>query len=305
MMPTDERDVLTELAACRPDLTDVALEPDERLLTRILDSPVPPVRRTSPRVAVLAAIGTAAAAAIVAVTLIAPGSTPDRADALVRDAVNATATAVADGGLRIVGTAAANGEAPIPFEHTIDGSGNWNLDVVLPSGVTVTNRVVGGELYVFDGSTWTREIDQTDSPTPTPGSPHVTTMLAALDGDAGFETVGTEQLDGAPATHLQAATPTTVDARAIGYNALLLADGDDPAEQVVTALDLWVADDLVRRIDIAVTQTRSTETVQPDGSLVPGEPWVENIEISMTVHDAGQSVTIDAPTDYDDVDSAG
>ena len=222
-----------------------------------------------------------------------------------RDAVNATATAAADGGLRIVGTATSNGAAPIPFEHTIDGAGSWNLDVVLPNGVTITNRVVNGELYVFDGSTWTREIDQTDSPTPTPGTPDVTTMLTALNGDASFETVGTEDVDGAPATHLHATTPATVDARAIGYNAPLLAAGDDPAQQVVTALDIWVADDLVRRIDIAVTQTRDSETIQPDGSLVPGEPWVENIEISMTFDGAGESATIVAPTDDLDVDRAG
>jgi len=305
MMPTDEHDVMTELAACRPDLPDAAFDPDERLLARILDSPAPSARRTRPRPATLAAIGTAAAAAIVAVTLIAPGSTPDRADALVRDAVNATATAVADGGLRIVGTATSNGSAPIPFEHTIDGAGNWNLNVVGPSGVTVTNRVVAGELYFFDGSSWTREIDQTNSPAPAPGTPDIATMLTALDGDAGFETDGTEDVDGAPATHLRAATPTTVDARTIGYNAPLLAAGDDPATQVVTSLDIWVADDLVRRIDMAVTQTRKSDVMQPDGTLIPGEPWIENIGISMTFDGVGETVTIVAPTDYSDVDSAG
>jgi hypothetical protein len=336
--------VLARLRAARPGPPDGVLSPHSPASRALLDdilagrtgmeaSPRPaPAHRSRRRLAGRAAAVAAVAAAAAGAVVVAPfGSSGPTAAALVRDAAAASEQAL--------GT----GRAALTIDtETIDGVGGsadderWrdSFDYVFAGDdVAVTmdfdgrsggeRRIVDGELYWrvdHEGrSSWFHQTDVTgpDLPAANDFTADPRLLLAALAPAAAFEIAGDERLDGVDVTHLRATTPDDIDGMSLG-----LADAmtgyiapDTPEEfgtSEITALDLWVdGDDVVRRIDIAITTTSYHTTMEvleedPSGVLRTGpETTVETTQAttaSLRFTDIGQVNTVVPPAEYTDVD---
>lgn len=146
------------------------------------------------------------------------------------------------------------------------------------------NRRVDGVLYVFlprpDGTfVWTYDPDDvtTISGHPTGHTPFE--LYEDVAGTAGFERVGSTEIDGIPVRQLQASTPEAVDV------ALLQLGGN---AGVVESLDIWV--------------TEANVVLRVEATLDGDPPTVVTVEFS-DVGDSG--IELDAPEGATELDAEG
>lgn len=148
-------------------------------------------------------------------------------------------------------------------------------------------RVVDGQQYIYNGDPdgtygWTHYVDG-DAEYLTEFSLDPATLLDELQPAGGFEEVGREPVDGVETTRLRATNPRQTP----------LADFENVvlAGDTVTSLEVWVdPDGLVRRLDL---------TTGSSDSRFRTASW------SIRFFDHGAPITIQAPTDYEDVSVAG
>lgn len=327
--------VLAELRAARPDVdpthTDAASPAAAALRTRIVQSSDPegdvlalPRRPHARRTRWLAA---AAAAVVVALVAVGAGVVgidgPQPASASIEDIAAATDQA-----------ARGSGKATITYEETwpdgrqVSTSGEAtffgdDLDLTFRDEETLDGvpfeyrqRVVDGEHYFSSVQLGEDPMWGVSNGSPTDQNwfdidPRL--LFQMLEDEAGFTVVGEEELDGRPVTHLRATNPDAVAGVNLGQASLGEAESLD-------ALDLWVDDDVVYRLDVALTRDAAADKIVfaeeggtcPAGStptdfpiirgeegstpcLVDVDPvWVEGA-YSVRFHDLGVPVTIEPP----------
>ncbi|NIZ91556.1 hypothetical protein [Kineococcus rubinsiae] len=125
----------------------------------------------------------------------------------------------------------------------------------VPGGGTLTTTVVGGTIYTTGADGRTTAEPERPADTMAPFAEAAGALVgAAVDGGRAQE-VGTEVVRGASAVHYRV---TLDDASrsalaALGASRLAWFDLEEP--QLATAVDVWVGDGLVRRIDVAASGT--------------------------------------------------
>jgi hypothetical protein len=299
----NDENTLTRLRAARPVLPDDEADPrspanaaiiDAILAAPVADAPLAPIRRRSGRRRLPALVAAAAvigglAAGFVAVSPFGP-SEPSAAS-VVRRAVAASEEALDHGQASL--TVETEG-----LEDTYDyrfAGDDVEVEMVLGTEldepVSGARRVVGGEMYWHVGAdpsaAWFHMTGGEPSRSSWTGDPR--SLLAGLETDAGLEIVGDETVDGVELTHLRATTPGDVDVSRLGLGeATVQAD-------TLTGLDVWVdGDDVVRRVDLAGTQTIDGE-ISTDGAA-PEAQDTQGTTASVRFHHIGVPNEIEAPT---------
>jgi hypothetical protein len=304
--------VLAFFRAARPEppaeLLSPYTEPHRALVEEILMSPSASTitstdrqrrGRSRRRAAMSVAAGATVAAAAVGLVVASPFGSSDReADALIRDAAEATATAMSGSGRAVV-------SSEMTFDPSEPGDGQvlvWDLEFAgddaghVLRGNGIEERLVDGEVYNRDPNSppehagWERDAcsqDHNEFQTPVPAMPF---LLAVLTPNADFEVGGDDVIAGVPTTRLHANTPGAVPAEN-------LEPGIDPAT-ALTALDVWVDDDdVIRRVDYT---TRTVyETATADDPPVTQTETVTNA-MSIVFKDLGGDVVIVAPARFED-----
>ena len=341
-MPAPDQ-LLADLRGARPPLADELCAPDTpaatALFTRLTTAPSAPVRERPRRVRRLIAVPAVAAAALAGVLLV-NGITVDRtgvsvtpppaAAADIERIAATSATAMRSSGRALVDFHMAQGTIT---EQRVTGTVSFSgddVEMVLQfapvagrgEGFEARNRTVDGQFYLYDGPPdarrWYRDLNAADTRGSDMFSADPRTLLAALHPGVAFEQVGTEELDG---TELRRLRATRIDR----LPELNLSMGPiDPTH--VKGLDVWVgADDIVRRLDLALVQVETrhgpgrTEIVSDgDGRqrkvFMPADPGPagqkgEDVEIrssaSIRFMDIGAPVVITAPPGAVDVRGQG
>jgi hypothetical protein len=156
----------------------------------------------------------------------------------------------------------------------------------------VINRHVDGKYYLYgpDGPGrfgWFRLVDIESHPHGLGLNP--STLLDELQPAGGFEEVGREDVDGIPTTRLRAKDPEETPVPDLR---------DSVPGDTVTSLEVWIdGDGLVRRLDIATTQTGPGD---PDDTLS-----LVSYTMSIRFFDLGAPITIEAPTEFEVVGGSG
>lgn len=113
------------------------------------------------------------------------------------------------------------------------------------------------------------------------------TLLDELHPAGGFEKVADEKVDGIETTRFRATDPQQTPVPSLGVGEI----GD-----TVTSLEVWVDHDgLVRRLDLETTDENST----------PGDLVIRTASISIRFSDLGEPITIEAPTDLEEISPEG
>jgi hypothetical protein len=315
--PADDQ-LLVRLRAARPTTPDEVASPhapaNQLLLERIVgDAPAPGGHRRLASVERLArhdgkrsVLWPAAAAAVAAVAgfvAAAPfGSADPSAAAVVRDAAVVSAEALDSG--RAVLTVRQDGTEDV-YEYTFAGDDVGVEMVLAATGDAATiaaRRVVDGELYWRVGdepsTPWLHMVGDGAVPLSVFGD-DPRTLLAGLTPTAGFELVGDDTVDGVAVTGLRATTPERIDARQLRLGEATSGGG------TVTELEVWVdGDDVVRRIDLAMTHTVSVAATEVpasghDGAGAAAEPEHVTVEVESSVRftDIGVPNAVEAPED--------
>jgi hypothetical protein len=262
------------------------------------------VRRLLPKAAAVAAV----AATVGGLVVVSPfGSTEPSAAAVVRDAAAASPEALASG--RAVLTVEYEGHQDT-YEYAFAGD---DVSVEIGLGSTSGNpypgerRIVDGELYWHVGgdpaTPWFHQTGGVESRSDFGGDPRW--LLASLAPNAGFEIVGDDTVDGEAVTRLRATTPENVDAGELSLAEATMSNG------TVTDLEVWIdSDDVLRRIDLTMTQTfdlmTGTAPGQPgdgpvDVGTVEPESVTQVITASVRFIDIGVPDTIEVPQNVRDV----
>ncbi len=279
----DDRDpLLDELAALDPAATDPPPAPgsprDRQILERAMSStttiPVVPRRRPR-RLLVLAGTGLAAAVlAVVAVTVAGtPGDRPDPVAALTAaadttgrvDTLRVHATYVDEGGTRTLDADVDGRDVSLRSQNGpghVDGSGEeWSI-------------IVGDQQWSDeDPEPITLTDDLRNVPFPEASE---AVLEAALEG-ASVTDEGDEDVRGVEATHyrIELGEPGVAALSALAPNQVAMFELEYP--QGVTSLDVWVADDLIRKI---------RHTFEEDGAT--GSATIE-------FYDLGADITVEPP----------
>ncbi|HMJ75073.1 MAG TPA: hypothetical protein VK507_03825 [Iamia sp.] len=234
-----------------------------------LDGPRPPRRRL-----LLAAAAAAVVVAGLGVLVVAqPDRRPDPVAAL-------TAAAEATGdvdSLRVRGTYTQDGET-----RTLEGEANGSdshITIISPDG-SIEERTVIGDVgwNDEDGGPFPVTVEMVNAPYPEASR---AVVRAALQG-AVVEDLGADEAGGVDADHyaieLGEAGVAALDALA----PRLVAQFELENPGAVTNLEVWVADDLIRRIDV--------ETTVDDGGASP-----QVLRMSLEYLDIGAETTIEPP----------
>jgi hypothetical protein len=322
--PADDR-LLVRLRAARPTIPDEVASPhapaNQLMLERIVGgAPAPgghrrlapverPARHDGKRSVLWPAAVAAAVAAVAGFVVAAPfGSADPSAGAVVRDAAVASAEALDSG--RAVLTVRQEGTEDV-YEYTFAGD-DVGVEMVLAAtgdaATTGERRVVDGELYWRVGddpsTPWLHMVGDGAEPLSVFGD-DPRTLLAGLTPTAGFDLVGDDTVDGVAVTRLRATTPERIDARQLRLGEATSGGG------AVTELEVWVdGDDVVRRVDLAMTHTVSVAAteVPASGDDGAGAPAVEpehiavEVESSVRFTDIGMPNAVEAPEDAREVE---
>lgn len=263
---TDRDPLLHDLAALDPVLADPAPEPrsdrDRRILEAAMTTTTARPLRRPRRLLTLAGVGIAAALlAIVAITVAGtPGDRPDSVAALT-EAADATGD---------VETLRVHGEY-------VDEGGTSTIDVdIAGRDYHLRSQKAPGHVD-GDGGEWTIGIgdqqwsDEDPEPITLPDElrnvpfPDASRAVirAALEG-AEVTDEGTEDVGGAEATHyrIELGALGVAALRALEPNQVAMFELEDPER--VTSLDVWVADDLIRRIAHTFEENGATGSVTID-----------------------------------------
>jgi hypothetical protein len=294
------------------DLTD----DDVELVPVALTDHRPPHRRRRFAIGGLAATAAAITAIVVATSVFGPAE-PSAADT-VKAALTHSAAALEDSGRaevishwRFAGRAPgewyplAPGDAFDDWEFSGD---DWSVTFgdyidgqrVSPYGPGLDfpiNRWVDGELYLFIRDSRNPDIrwfhNTKENPSDNPLKFDPATLLAELHPDTGFEEVGREDIDGVSTRHLQATNPGDMPLPDLG-------NGIADKLGVLTKLELWIDDDnLIRRIDIAYFDEDGLEFTNT------GEVTDTKTDFSIRFFDFGVPITIEAPSDWEDIAPEG
>ena len=322
--PADDP-LLVRLRAARPETPDEVASPhasaNQLMLERIIGAapdtgtrrrdarPVPLSRREARRSVPWAPAVAAVAAAVAGFVIAAPfGSTGPSAAAVVRDAAVASEEALGSG--RAVMTVEQDGYRDV-YEYTFAGD-DVGVEIVLASTSGAPSagerRIVDGERYWRVGADpaapWFRRTGDGTVPLSELGD-DPRSLLAGLAPAAGFEHVSDDTLDGVAVTRLRATTPENVDAGELSLGEATTSGG------TVTDLEVWVdGDDVVRRIDLGLTQTVDVTMTEVPGTsgddaagTGPPEPESVAIEVAASVRftDIGVPNTIEAPENVREV----
>jgi hypothetical protein len=320
--PADDL-LLRQLRAARPEPPGEIASPHTRanqlMLERIMGGPPTDgrpnrlgraprsprlVRRLLPGAAAVAA----AAATVAGLVVVSPfGSTEPSAAAVVRDAAVASQEALDSG--RAVLTVEREGYEEA-YEYAFAGD---DVGVEITLGPTSggrypgQRRIVDGELYWHVGddpaTPWFHQTGGVESRSDFGGDPR--SLLASLEPNAGFEVVGDDTVDGVEVTRLHATTPENVRADELSLGEATVSNG------TLTDLEVWIdSDDVLRRIDLTMTQTfdmRTGELSGPpgDGPVDIGSLDLESvtnvITASVQFTDIGVPNTIEVPQNVRDV----
>jgi hypothetical protein len=280
----------------------------------------PPTRRVRRRRRQLVVLGAAAVAVAVVASakLVVSDPAPPSAAATIDAALATSSQALAQSGRVDITKRISYETDPVVIDQT-EGWAFSGDDLSLTLDGQETQRVVGGRMYSYqpvsecrveatvhgdvfvygapDGAepVWQRRTDDlpfavaTDgvgTPAPTDLDPQVLLdQLAAGE----FEDLGDEDVDGGSARHLRAVAPAQIPVQDLGLGRLV-----PDAATAVESMEVWVDDDLVRRIDLAL----SGELAFPDPGA-PGGSRIEGFSYSSTVEfsDLGEPITIEAPED--------
>jgi hypothetical protein len=298
--------ILARLRAARPDCPSGLVDPRAPAASRLADHITAGPRRspTRRRLAVMAAAATVVVGAVIVGR---PGpSGPPPAEAIVREAAAASQKAFTTGRAIITSP---DGELAFGDRVTYTFAGEDLRAEIEGERVDGTRfvaerRVVDGELYWNPGATgrpvWFHDADP-DSVSVSQFVFDPRGLLAVLEPDAGFEVVGDEVLDGVAVTRLRATTPGEVDADALDLGEATAIGG------TVEELEVWVdADRVLRGIDVTLVRELDDGTVVlrdvGDGVRleIATEPVVTRASVRFT--DLGESITVEAPATYEDVD---
>lgn len=294
---TDPDPLLATLAALDPTIADPPPEPGSPRHRLILEramstteprtdsepergpAPVVPVDRRVPRRArrrLLALAGGAAAAAVLAVVAVtvlgAPGDRPDPVAALTEAA---DATGDVDS-LRVRGTYT-DAEGTRTLNGEADGSDS-HIVLTSPDGAAEERTVIGDQMWddEEDGPI-TVTPDLVNAPYPEASR---AVVRAALRG-AVVEDLGSETAGGVEADHYAIELGDAGIAALGALSPTLVAQFELENPAGVTALEVWVAEDLIRRIEVETT-------VDMGGQ-------VQVTRVTLEFLDLGADITIEPP----------
>jgi hypothetical protein len=179
------------------------------------------------------------------------------------------------------------------------GSGFNGAIVEQPLDQAPINRYVDGELYLYIGRgaeptlRWYRDVGGNLGDAGRFGIDPAT-LLGRLGSAGDFEEVGTETIDGVATRRLRAENPDRAPA---------LRQGMDELGEV-TKLEVWVDDDdLVRRVDFTYEGPDAAPPVTHEDG-VP-EVAISDASVSFRFFDFGEPITIEAPTEFEDIAPVG
>ena len=212
----------------------------------------PAVRRRRRWLGWGAVTGVAAAAAAVAVTVAVVGGPAESASAAVLQAADRTGTVTS---LRYEMWI----DSPAGFATTGEAAGDRVREVRRGEGVTSTVTVIGDQVYTTRDGKTTRE-PVADGYRRAPFGPTAGKVVRAVASDADVEKIGTDEVRGVEATHYRLTLPERTSAAQPAPKLAELAPEElewfelgHVADAGTLTLDLWVADDLVRRLTTQVT----------------------------------------------------
>ena len=297
-------DLLAELSSLDPTVADAPPEAGSTRYLSILEhamtAPEPSTSPTDPATAPSAptepditartrrrrrrlgfAIAAAAAVAlVVGIAVVAPGSDPAPASAA--EALAQAAATTGDATTLRIAATYERPEGTTALEGISDGT-DYRLDFVrqTPDGTeSRETTVVIGDTVWEDGTSRTAPPEERNAAF-APSSEAV--VQAILDGST-LEDLGEEDVRGTTARHIRATlTPTSRDAlRSLSPTQVAMFELEYP--DGVDTIDLWIADDLIRRIQIPLDQ----------GLGEDGQPQEELATIEF--YDFGADVDIAPPS---------
>jgi hypothetical protein len=256
-----------------------APEPDDLDAVRTEAIPLGPPHRSRRRLRFLVAAA-ALVAVLVGLAVVAPGSDPARASAAEALAEAASTTADATS-LRIAATYERS-DGITTLEGVSVGA-DYQLDFVRegPDGAEAReSTTVIGDTVWEDGSSRQAPPEERNAAF-APSSAAV--VQAILDGST-LEDLGEQDVRGTSARHIRATlTPASREAlRALSPTQVAIFELEYP--DGVETIDLWVADDLIRRIELTLDQ----------GVGEDGEPQQDRITTEF--YDFGADIEITPPT---------
>jgi hypothetical protein len=245
-------------------------------------------RRSSRRRRATALVGVAAAAVLIIVLIlvnpfgkVAPASATDRITAAAVKTAKVTTYRV-HGEYEESGTTVDGDVDGADFRIVYTGRDKWTNK----RSTTIDTLIGDRQWETTDGKTTERPADPPENRNAPFQQASSAVVRAALHGSTITE-VGQEQVRGVAATHYRLVlTPTSVAAlSALAPNELSAFELEYPDD--VRSLDLWVADDLIRRVHVA-GKSKSYP--------VPGTPGkLQALDSTVEFYDFGAHITITPP----------